>query len=112
MPDDVIFQKASIIELCLVPIEEVYDNNEKNLFEDITKQDSIILNLQRTCEASIDLGMHLVRIRGLGVPQESRGVFELLEKAGVLEKEPAHRIKQIFGFRHVAVRDSTGLNYE
>ncbi len=28
--------------------------------EDFTKQDSIILNIQRACEASIDLAMHIV----------------------------------------------------
>jgi len=38
----------------------------------ITRQDSIILNLQRACEASIDAAMHLVRVKRLGIPQESR----------------------------------------
>jgi len=37
-----------------------------------TRQDSIILNLQRACEASIDAAMHLVRVRRMGIPQESR----------------------------------------
>lgn len=112
MPDDVLLQKASIIERCLARIEEVYENNEKNLFEDITKQDSIILNLQRACEASIDLAMHLVRKRGLGIPQESREAFDLLEGSGLLDKELAQRMKRMVGFRNVAVHDYTDLNYE
>lgn len=99
MPDDVILQKAAIIERCLARIEEVYDNNEKNLFEDMTKQDSIILNRQRACEASIELAMHLIRKRGLGLPQESREAFGLLEDAGLLEKDLAHRMKRMVGFR-------------
>ncbi len=37
-----------------------------------TRQDSIILNLHRACEASIDAAMHLVRVKRLGIPQESR----------------------------------------
>jgi uncharacterized protein YutE (UPF0331/DUF86 family) len=36
-----------------------YDNNPKNL-QNYTKQDSIILNIQRACEASIDIAMHIV----------------------------------------------------
>lgn len=42
------------------------------------RQDSIILNLQRACEASIYIAMHLVRIHKLGILQESREVFDML----------------------------------
>ena len=112
MPDDVILNKVAIIERCLIRIQEVYGNNDKNLFEDMTKQDSIILNIQRACEAAIDLGMHLVRKRGLGIPQESREAFELLEKAGLLDPEVAQRMKKMVGFRNVAIHDYTDLNYE
>ncbi len=112
MPDDVILNKVATIERCLTRIQEVYANSEKNLFEDVTRQDSIILNLQRACEASIDLGMHLVRKKGLGIPQESREAFELLEKAGLLDRELAKRMKRMVGFRNVAVHDYTDLNYE
>jgi len=112
MPDDVLLNKVAIIERCLTRIQDVYANNDKNLFEDVTKQDSIILNLQRACEASIDLGMHLVRKRGLGIPQESREAFELLEKAGLLDSGLAQRMKKMVGFRNVAVHDYTDLNYE
>ena len=76
MPDDVLLNKAATIERCLARIQEEYGNNEKNLVENVTKQDSIILNLQRACEASIDLAMHAVRKRELGLPQDrATGVF-------------------------------------
>ncbi len=112
MLDDVILNKVAIIERCLTRIQEVYANSEVNLFEDVTRQDSIILNLQRACEASIALGMHLVRKKGLGIPQESREAFELLEKAGLLDRELGKRMKRMVGFRNVAVHDYTDLNYE
>lgn len=38
---------------------QVYANDAGSL-KDYTKQDSIILNIQRACEASIDLAMHIV----------------------------------------------------
>lgn len=34
-----------------------------------TRQDAIILNLQRACEAAIDLAMHVVRVRGWAFPR-------------------------------------------
>lgn len=112
MPDDVLLNKVAIIERCLARIQDVYANNDKNLFEDVTKQDSIILNIQRACEAAIDLGMHVVRKRGLGIPQESRDAFELLEKAGLLDSGLAQRMKRMVGFRNVAVHDYTELSYD
>ncbi len=54
MGDDVVYNKCSIIERCVERIYEEYENNPKNL-ENYTKQDSIILNIQRGCEAAIDL---------------------------------------------------------
>jgi uncharacterized protein YutE (UPF0331/DUF86 family) len=47
----------------------------------LTKQEqhSIVVNIQRACEAAIDLVMHFVAERNLGVPQTSRDAFVLLE---------------------------------
>jgi len=52
--NDVVLNKIATIERCVNRVKEVYDGNSENL-QDITKQDSIILNIQRACEASIDL---------------------------------------------------------
>ena len=46
MLDDVILNKVTTIERCLARIQDFYANNDKNLFEDVTRQDSIILNIQ------------------------------------------------------------------
>lgn len=56
---DILINKADNIRRCINRIHEVYENKHENL-SDFTKQDSIILNLQRACEASIDLAMHIV----------------------------------------------------
>jgi uncharacterized protein YutE (UPF0331/DUF86 family) len=87
MADDVVVNKASIIERCLQRIEEEYQNDPENLYENVTRQDAIVLNLQRACQAAIDLAMHLVREHELGVPQESREAFALLEDAEYLDSE-------------------------
>lgn len=112
MPDDVIVNKAAIIERCVARVREVYAGNPTNLVGDFTKQDSIVLNIQRACETSIDMAMYVVRTRKLGIPQESRDAFVLLESAGLLDSVLASRLKLMVGFRNVAVHDYTSLNLE
>lgn len=46
--NDIMYNKAEIIRRCLKRIEEEYENNPDNLLN-YTKQDSIILNIQRAC---------------------------------------------------------------
>ena len=69
----VIINKSVIIENCLKKINEEYDSNVNNL-GDYTRQDSIVLNLQRACEACVDMAMYIVSTRKLGIPQVKRSV--------------------------------------
>ena len=83
MKSDVILNKSDMIERCMKRINEEYNQDPSNL-ENYTKQDSIILNLQRACEASIDLAMHVVAEKGLGLPQTSRDAFSFLKDAEII----------------------------
>ena len=112
MPDDVVLNKAAIIERCIARVREEHAGDLRNLTDNLTRQDSIILNLQRACEAAIDLAMHLVREGRLGVPQESRDAFDLLLQAGLIEAGLAGRLKRMVGFRNVAVHDYRKLNLQ
>ena len=60
--DDVVLNKAAAIERCVERVREEYAGSAANLRDNRTKQDSIILNLQRAAEAAIDLSMHLARV--------------------------------------------------
>lgn len=84
--DEVLLGKASIIERCLKRIAEEYVGHESELATNFTRQDALVLNLQRVCEASIDAAMHLVRINKLGIPTDSRQAFEFLIKAQLLDE--------------------------
>lgn len=112
MADDVIFNKAASIERCIRRIEEEYAGAEQNLVGNQTKQDAIVLNLQRVCETAIDLAMYVVSQRKLGVPQDSRDAFALLQTAGILPADLATRMQRMVGFRNVAVHEYTRLNLE
>jgi Uncharacterized conserved protein len=109
--NDVILNKAAIIERCVKRIREVYDHDPANL-SDLTKQDSIILNIQRACEASIDIAMHIVSERKLGIPRSSRDAFKMLQEAGILDADLANRLMSMVGFRNIAVHDYQSLNLD
>jgi uncharacterized protein YutE (UPF0331/DUF86 family) len=110
--DDIVLNKAATIERCLRRVTDEYAGDLANLEEDLTRQDSIILNIQRACEASIDLAMHLVRRFALGIPQDSRQAFDLLAEAGRLDTSMAEALKRMVGFRNIAVHDYQKLNLE
>ena len=112
MADDVVLNKAASIERCLRRILEEYAGDKQNLVANQTKQDSIVLNLQRACETAIDLAMYVISQRPLGVPQESRDEFTLLQTAGILPADLATRMQRMVGFRNVAVHEYTRLNLD
>lgn len=112
MVSDVLLNKVAIIERCLGRVETEYRGHENELETDYTRQDSIILNLQRACEASIDAAMHLIRVRKLGVPQDSRDAFDMLGEAGLIAIPLRDRLKAMVGFRNIAVHDYRKLNLE
>lgn len=76
---DVIINKSETIMRCIKRIEEEYDHDKNNL-NNYTKQDAIILNIQRICEACIDMAMHIIAEHAYGVPQNSRDAFKILEE--------------------------------
>ncbi len=110
--DDIRTNKVAIIERCIKRIREEYSADPINLYENITKQDSIILNIQRACETAIDLAMHEIRLRRLGIPQDSREAFSLLYKEGLISKNLAEKMMSMVGFRNIAVHDYQELNLE
>lgn len=109
--NDVILNKTTTIERCVKRIYDVYEGNSQNL-SDFTKQDSIILNIQRACEASIDLAMHIVSERKLGVPKASREAFKLLQDAGLIDAALAKTLMNMVGFRNIAVHDYQALELD
>ncbi len=103
--DDVLINKADTIERCVVRVREEYDSEPESFATNFTRQDAAILNIQRACEAALDMGQHLIRRDNLGVPQSSRDVFTLLAQAHWIDSELAETMKRMVGFRNIAVHD-------
>ncbi|MBF0444893.1 MAG: DUF86 domain-containing protein [Magnetococcales bacterium] len=105
MVDEVLINKAATIERCVARAREEYDKGLDTFASDYTRQDAAILNIQRSCEAALDMGQHLIHRERLGVPQGARDVFNLLARGGWITPEMAGRLKPMVGFRNIAVHD-------
>ena len=57
--NDILLAKVASILKCLNTVQEDFEN-ENTFRNNITKQDAVVLNLQRACEASIDIANHIV----------------------------------------------------
>ena len=108
VPDDVCFNKAAIIERAVRRALEEFgaDPNLKS----VTHTDAMILNLERACQAAIDLSMHLVSKLHLGMPQNSSEGFLLLQRAGLLSEPVTRAMTAMTGFRNIAIHEYQKLD--
>lgn len=100
----VVLNKFETIEKCINRVNEEYEGNSKNL-QDYRKMDMIVLNLQRACEAVLDLAMYVVSVRKLGLPQNKRDAFVLLEENKIINSNMSKNMQGMVGFRNIAVHD-------
>ncbi len=110
--DDVLINKASIIEKCLIRVSEEYSGHETEFLENFTKQDSVILNIQRAIQAAVDMATHIVRVKKLGIPQNSAESFSLLEDDKLIDKDLSLSLQKMIGFRNIAVHDYQKLDLD
>lgn len=109
MADDVLINKAATIERCVQRVREEHAADPAGFDTNFTRQDAAVLNIQRACQAALDMGQHLVRRERLGVPQSARDVFTLLAQAGRIDAALADAMKRMTGFRNIAVHDYQAL---
>ncbi len=109
MADDVVLNKVATIERCVARAREEYAAAGEAFATNFSRQDAAILNIQRACEAALDIGHHLIRRDKLGLPQSARQVFEVLAQSGWIEASLADALKKMVGFRNIAVHDYQSL---
>jgi uncharacterized protein YutE (UPF0331/DUF86 family) len=109
MADDVLLNKAASIERCVARVKEEYAADPATFAVNFSRQDAAILNIQRACEAALDMGQHLIRRDKLGLPQSARDVFVLLEQHRCIDPPVAEAMRRMTGFRNLAVHDYQAL---
>jgi uncharacterized protein YutE (UPF0331/DUF86 family) len=108
MADDVLLNKAATVERSVARAREEYAASP-DFATDFTRQDAAVLNIQRACEACLDMGQHLIRRDRLGLPQSARDVFALLAQAGWIDTALQDTMQRMVGFRNLAVHDDQKL---
>ena len=109
--NEIILNKKISIERCIQQINTYYAlDNGLPFAADYLRQDAISMNLQRACELTIDIANHLIKSRRLGLPQDSRDSFALLQQAGLITIEQMNGLQAMIGFRNTLVHQYQKLN--
>ncbi len=104
--NDVILNKKVSIERCIRQIDRYYHMETGLPFaDDRLRQDAVAMNLQRIAELTIDIANHLIKVRKLGLPRDSRESFSLLEQAGLIDTEMMRKLQGMVGFRNILVHE-------
>lgn len=101
--DDVSFQKAGIIERTIKRIQEEYSKDTSMGNE--TYLDALILNIERACQATIDLSLHIISENHLGIPKNSSDGFRILFSNGFITEKIQKAMISMVGFRNIAIHD-------
>lgn len=56
MRDDVLLNKTATIELCVARAHEGFDHDPTTFGTNFSRQDAAVMNIQRACEAALDMG--------------------------------------------------------
>ena len=101
MVDDVLINKAATIERCVQRAREEYFSNPATFATNFSRQDAAILNIQRACEAAIDmaeadLNQHLSSSYGIfsGPPKAWATILFSAEAARWAAEERWHSQQQ------------------
>jgi len=109
--NEIVLNKKISIERCIAQIDKYYALKSGLPFEtDYLRQDAISMNLQRASELAIDIANHAIKTRKLGLPQDSRDSFALLQRAGLIGVDQMNALQAMVGFRNVLVHEYRRLD--
>ncbi len=109
-PDDVVLNKGAIIERCIRRVHAEYRLNAA--LDDFTHIDAMTLNIERACQAAIDLAMYVIARDHLGMPQASADAFRLLGDSNRLTAATVRSMRAMTGFRNVAIHQYRDLDLD
>lgn len=108
--DRVLLNKVEIIERCIKRIGDKIKKDSTCLLNDFDTQDVVIVNLQRSCQAAIDIAIHIIREKHLGLPQTSSEAFKILAKNNIIPSALSEDLQKMVGFRNIAVHEYQELD--
>jgi uncharacterized protein YutE (UPF0331/DUF86 family) len=108
--DQVLLRKAQTIERCIARARQEFEASSGNFLNNLSHQDAAILNLQRACEAALDMAQRIISQNGWGIADSSKDLFALLHRRQALSAELAASLVRMVGFRNLAVHDYQELD--
>ena len=89
-----------LIERALRRVLEECSNNP--ILDNYTHIDVMTLNIERACQAAIDMALHIVAENHIGIPQSSADAFKLLLQKQIISERTAKTMVAMTGFRNIA----------
>lgn len=109
MIDDIVLGKKERIDECVRRIRTYMDGlSDRNSIDDRMRLDAAAFNILRIIPHVIDLANHVVKVRRLGVPTESRESFVLLAKEGLIPKKLSESLALMLDFRRTVLHSCEG----
>jgi uncharacterized protein YutE (UPF0331/DUF86 family) len=102
-PDNIVLNKAAVIERSLRRMKEEYAYNPG--LDNYTHIDAIILNIECACQAAIDLAQHLVAVNHAGMLQTNADSFILLKKAKIISVDINKSMINMTVFRNIVLHE-------
>lgn len=103
MDKDVVLNKLESLRRCLQRVKDKTPTSYELLIDDYDLQDIIALNLERSVQLCVDIGLHIISDLEVPVPDTMAKTFVVLEHAKCLDSAVAERMIKAVGFRNTVV---------
>lgn len=107
--DDIIINKLALLEKYIERIKNTYN---KDFLSNQVAQDVATINLIRACEVCLDVGLRVISLLKLSLPQNNKDVFVVLEKNGLLPQNLSLKLQKMAGFRNIAIHEYEDVSNE
>jgi len=104
MDKEVVLNKLENLRRCVARVEAKRPSSLTELVDDIDRQDIIVLNLERSVQACVDIGVHLLTdFSEITMPDSMSGTFKTLASVKIIDSELSVHLSKAVGFRNTAV---------
>jgi uncharacterized protein YutE (UPF0331/DUF86 family) len=112
MDRDVVLNKLESLRRSVTRVQDKIPSSYEQLAADYDLQDIIVLNLERSVQLCVDIGLHIISDLEMPAPETMARTFEVLERAGCLNPVVAERMAKAVGFRNTAVHTYQEIDWQ
>lgn len=112
MDRDVVLKKLESLRRCVKRIQDKTPTTYEELVDDYDLQDIITINLERSVQQCVDIGLHIISDLENPAPETMSQTFKALERASCLSPDVAERMTKAVGFRNTAVHAYQEIDWQ